>query len=269
MTAYHDEVAAYYDAEAHDFEARAGQNHVLEAMRREFRSVTCAYRPSKMLEIGYGPGLDMLWFADQPGVEVVHGVDLTPTFHEIVMAKARARDDDRVRPLLGSAEDVGDLLPTSSVDTVFVFFGALNTTDDLGHAAAQIASTLEPGGRAVLTFVNRWYLFEILWNLATLRPRKGLARLREVWGGYSPTRHLASSCRSSREVHRAFGPHLKRVERHGYSILHPAWYRAHWAPLGGWRHRILSRIDRVLDRTFLWRYGEYALYVYERPAITD
>ena len=51
MTAYHDEVAAYYDAEAHDFEARAGQNHVLEAMRREFRSITCAYRPSKMLEL--------------------------------------------------------------------------------------------------------------------------------------------------------------------------------------------------------------------------
>ena len=188
-------------------------------MRREFRSVTCAYRPSKMLEIGYGPGLDMLWFADQPGVDVVHGVDLTPTFHEIVMAKSRARDDDRVRPILGSAEDVGGLLPPSSVDTVFVFFGALNTTDDLGHAAAQIASTLEPGGRAVLTFVNRWYLFEILWNLATLRPRKGLARLREVWGGYSPTRHLASSCRSSREVHRVRAtPQARRTSW----VLHPA-----------------------------------------------
>ena len=71
--AYHDEVAAYYDSEAEDFEARAGQNHVLEQLRQAFRDVTMAYNPRRMLEIGYGPGLDMAWFADQPTIKTVHG----------------------------------------------------------------------------------------------------------------------------------------------------------------------------------------------------
>ena len=66
--AYHEDVAAYYDAEAEDFEARAGQNHVLEQLRQVFRNVTMAYHPKHVLEIGYGPGLDMVWFANQPDV---------------------------------------------------------------------------------------------------------------------------------------------------------------------------------------------------------
>ena len=67
------------------------------------------------------------------------------------------------------------------VDTVFVYFGALNTSKDLKKVAAGISQVLEPGGVAILTFVNRWYLFDILWNALLLRPRKSLARLGEIW----------------------------------------------------------------------------------------
>ena len=263
--AYHEEVAAYYDAEAEDFESRAGQNHVLEQLRQAFRDLTMTYAPRSMLELGYGPGLDMVWFADQAGVEVVHGLDVTPSFHRIVSDKAKARQDGMLRPMLGSAEEAKVLMAEERVDTVFVFFGALNTTADLNVAAKAIADVLEPGGRAVLTFVNRWYLFDVLWNLALLRPRRAVARLRPVWGGYSPTRHLPSVCHSSRSVRKAFSPHLKRRRRQGYCITHPAWYRHHWAPEGSLRNRVLHGVDQMLRFTPFWNLGEYSLYVYERP----
>jgi len=263
--AYHEDVAAYYDAEAEDFEARAGQNHVLEQLRQAFRDVTMAYDPKHVLEIGYGPGLDMVWFANQPDVEIVHGLDVTPTFHRIVSEKSEARDDDKLRPMLGSAEVAQEMMGGTTVDTVIVFFGALNTTADLEHAAAAIAGVLEPGGRAILTFVNRWYLFDVFWNLVMLRPKAAMARLRPVWGGYSPTRYLPSVCYSSRRVKKAFSPHLKRVRREGFCITHPAWYRHHWAPKGSLRNRLFLFVDRVLKYTPLWNLGEYSLYVYERP----
>ena len=59
-------------------------NHVREQLLDAFRNVTMAYDPKHVLEVGYGPGLDMVWFADQPGVETVYGLDVTPTFHRIV-----------------------------------------------------------------------------------------------------------------------------------------------------------------------------------------
>ncbi len=264
--AYHDEVAAYYDAEADDFEARAGQNHVLEQLRQAFRDVTMSYGPRRMLEIGYGPGLDMEWFADQPSITTVYGLDVTPSFHRIVTGKSESRGDGKIHPLLGSAEDAAQKMEGKEVDTVFVFFGALNTTADLATAAESIANVLQPEGRVVLTFVNRWYAFDILWNVMTLRLRRAFARLRPVWGGYSPTRHLPSVCHSSRSVRKAFSPHLKRVRRQGFCIAHPAWYRHHWAPEGSLRNRGFHAIDRALRFTPFWNLGEYSLYVYERPS---
>ncbi len=266
---YHDEVAAYYDEESDSFEQRAGQNHVLEDLRGFFRTITLAHAPRRMLEIGYGPGLDMTWFADRPEIEIVHGVDLTPGFHRIVKRKAEARGDGRMVPHLASAESAPDVLGKEAVDTVIVFFGALNTTENLDAAADAVHDVLQPGGTAVLTFVNKWYLFDILWHLATLRPRKAVARLRTVWGGYSPTRHLPSRCFSSRAVHRSFGRKMRRVQRHGFCIVHPAWYRHHWAPAGSLRGRFGHRIDRWLRWTPFWNLGEYSLYVYERPATTS
>jgi SAM-dependent methyltransferase len=263
--AYYDEVAAYYDVEADEFEARVCDNHVRQHMLDAFREMTLQQEPKRMLEIGYGPGVDMFWFAEQPGVEVIHGLDVTPAFHRLVLEKAETMGDGKVRAMLGSAEEASSKMGHEKVDTVFVYFGALNPTTDLDASAKAIASVLEPGGRAVLSFVNRWYLFDVLWNLVMLRPKAALARLRPVWGGYSPTRYLPSVCYSSRDVRKAFAPHLKRVRREGFCITHPAWYRHQWAPKGSFRNRLFLLADRVLKYTPLWNLGEYSLYVYERP----
>jgi len=265
---YHNVVADHYEAGAEEYEMRSCNNHVLEGLRDAFREVTMEQSPKRMLEIGYGPGVDMMWFADQNGVEQVHGIDLTPTFERIVRDKAATRGDGKVQPLKGAADQAVELLGEAAVDTVYVYFGALNTTEDLDRAAQAIHDVLAPGGKAVLTFVNKWYAFEILWNLVTFRPRKAMARVRKVWTGYSPTKHLASHCPSSREVRKAFGKRLTLRRRQGYCIVHPAWYRHHWGPEGSRRSRAFHTIDRWLRWTPFWNLGEHSLYVYEREATT-
>lgn len=262
---YNEAVAEYYDSEADNFEQRTSENHVVSQLRGFFRAVTLSYKPKRILEIGYGPGLDMIWFADRDEIEVVHGVDITPGFHRIVSEKASSREDSKVIPHLGAAEEIEEIVGNSSVDSVIVFFGALNTTSDLEGVAKAISEVLEPGGVAVLTFVNRWYLFDILWNLALLRPKKAFARQKSVWGGYSPTRHIPSHCPSAREVRRAFRQHLRLVEQKGYCITHPAWYRKQWAPSGSMRTRLCHAIDRIIQYTPFWNLGEYSLYVFELP----
>ena len=80
---YQKSVADYYDEEASTFEDRAGNNPVLSELRRQFREVVLAGEIDTILEIGYGPGLDMVWFAQREETSLVHGLDITPNFHSI------------------------------------------------------------------------------------------------------------------------------------------------------------------------------------------
>ena len=193
---YHKTVADYYDEEAESFEARANDNHVLKTLRGIFRTVVLDGDVENILEIGYGPGLDMVWFADSKRIKTVSGLDITPEFHKIVSSKAE--NIGKLNPLLGGPEDCSKHLVPNSVDTIYVFFGALNTCAELNKAVAEMSTVLKPGGRIVATFVNKWYAFDIVWNMLMLRPKKAIARLKKVWGGYSPTRFLASRCYSAR-----------------------------------------------------------------------
>lgn len=260
---YHKTVANYYDEEAHSFEERADKNPVLKELRQQFRDIVMQGEVEDLLEIGYGPGLDMVWFAKQDNVKHVHGLDITPNFQNIVAEKSKSQS--KLNPLLGGPESCSAHLNPNSIDTIYIFFGALNTCAELDSAVKEMALVLKPGGKIIATFVNKWYAFEIFWNCLTLRPKKAIARLKKVWTGYSPTRFLDSRCYSARQIHQFFKPYLNRKFRKGYCITHPAWYRFHWAPLGGIRSRIFFTIDRFLQWTPFWNLGEYSLYVYQKP----
>ena len=261
---YHKSVADYYDEEAESFESRAHENHVLQTLRNRFRTIVLDGDVGDLLEIGYGPGLDMVWFASLERVRIVNGLDITPEFHKIVYAKAEKIAN--MNPLLGGPGDCLSPLGPNSIDTIYVFFGALNTCAELDKAVAEMSKVLKPGGKIVATFVNKWYAFDIVWNMLMLRPKKAIARLKEVWGGYSPTRFLASRCYSARQIHSIFKQELTKKRRIGYCITHPAWYRHHWAPHQSIRSKMLYKLDSVLQWTPFWNLGEYSLYVYEKEA---
>ena len=122
---YHKSVANYYDKEADSFESRANDNHVLKTLRGKFREIVLEGDVENILEIGYGPGLDMVWFSGIAQVKSVNGLDITPEFHKIVSKKMK--EHPKMNPLLGGPEDCSSQFEANSIDTIYVFFGALNT----------------------------------------------------------------------------------------------------------------------------------------------
>jgi SAM-dependent methyltransferase len=159
--------------------------------------------------------------------------------------------------------DLSEKFNDGEFSLIFVFFGALNTVDDLKKTAADIARLLEPGGYAVLTFVNKWYLREMLVQLIKGRLKGAFARLRKVWGGYSPDRYLPSRCYSPIAVKKAFSD-MNLLSRKGYSIFFPAWYN--FKKFIGKGHKLdrLWNLDQKVQKTFLWSKGEYTLFVFEK-----
>lgn len=262
---YHKTVADYYDEDAElGFEDRAAGNVILDRIRGDFRKIASQYVGSQVLEIGCGPGFDLEWFATNYPDSSIIALDIS----EKMTAAAQRRIDQNgfQHAQVFTADEVSmmDILPESSFDLIYVFFGALNTVEDLNLAAANISKLLKPGGHAVLTFVNKWYLREMLVQLVKLRFRSAFARIRKVWGGYSVNRHLPSSCYSPGQVERAYKD-LKLIFRKGYSIFYPAWYNQHKLKGRTDGGDSLWKRDAQVQNTWLWSKGEYTLFVFHKP----
>jgi ubiquinone/menaquinone biosynthesis C-methylase UbiE len=263
MTKYYKQIENYYDSDAGDFDERYWKNQVLQRIRQSFREEVKRYPFSTMLEIGYGTGLDMVHFATtHPDVDV-NGIDISGKMRDIASTRAHKKGLQNVTALKGKVEDLKDLFPGKQFDLIYVFFGALNTVDDLNKAATILHDYTRPGGILVLTFVNKYYLAGMLLELLKLRFRAAFSRLRPVWGGYSPSQFLPSKCYSPSEILRIFGSfHL--LEKKGYSIVHPAWY---YHGLNRLLRKMLSglwKIDQWLNKTPFWKFGEYTLYVFRK-----
>ena len=260
--AYYTSVASYYDDDATTFEARSTRNVVLQRLRDQFRAASEPHFRGNVLEIGCGPGLDLFYWAQRKPDASIWGIDISPGMLECARRNIASAALSNVTTAQGSIEDVPELFPQLRFDFAYCYFGALNTTKDLARAAQSLRQVLRPDGSAVLTFVNKWYLAEIAYGFLRLRWRCALARLKPVWGGYATSRSLASRCYSAREVRRIFGPHFEILDRRGYSILYPAWYRNHrWVTKYARASEMLWKADALLNRTPAWSWGEYALYI--------
>lgn len=263
---YYEKVAAYYDFDSRDFEERGRQNAVTGRIRQQFRDLSEPYVKGNLLEIGCGPGMDLIYWTERRPDARIYGIDVSPGMLE--RARMNCSQLANVETALGSIEDVEKLFPGVRFDFAFCYFGALNTTRDLHEAAAALHMALKPGGIAVLTFVNRWYLFEVFWNALRGKWHRATARLGSAWGGYSAARNLESRCYSPADIRRAFGSRFSMEKTRGYSILYPAWYR-HDPWVKRWPRfcDALWQADRVVNLTPGWRFGEYALYTLKsRPS---
>src|SRR5690606_28437718 len=161
----------------------------------------------------------------------------------------------------GSVEDVRELFPGKRFDLIYVYFGALNTVEDLARASSDLESLLTGDGKLVLSFVHKWYLFGVLKPLTRLRFKTAFRRLRKVWGGYSLSKFLPSRCYSPAQIRSAFA-NFNEVTHRGYSILYPAWYEKDAIQV-----KMADRFwkwDAWLNKTPLWSLGEYTLFVFEK-----
>jgi SAM-dependent methyltransferase len=255
------ETGAYYDAFAAVAEERYTSNHVLVRVREAFRRAVEPYPAATVLDLGCGPGTDLAWFAARYPGRRYAGIDVSPRMVEL----ARANLADRaVRVERGCTEDLPRVFPGERFDLIYSFFGPLNTEPDLHSAVTALAQAVAPGGVLVLTFVSRLYVVDSAVHLLRGRPGRAVARLANRWPGYVPQTPLQAWLYFPRQIEARFAPAF-RVERHeGFSILYPAWYRAHRFRPDGALVRALWIADRVLNRTPLWSAGEHLLYVLRR-----
>jgi len=236
----------------------------LQQIRQSFREVVKSYPAGSMLEIGCGTGLDLVHFAQTHPSRKLSGMDISPEMVKLSAERSAESGCFNIQVRAGSAEEIATLFPKQKFDLIYIFFGALNTVENLDSTAQALSSSLNKGGIIVMTFVNKWYLEGMLIDLMRLRFRKAFARFKYVWGGYSPTVFLPSHCYTPRRVKRAFKD-LKVIRRRGYTIIHPAWFYINInQKLGSRLRRILWKTDNLLNRTFLWRFGEYGLLVFQR-----
>lgn len=263
-TDYKTYVAQYYDQDADDYELRYWSNPALQQIRQSFREVVKSYPATTMLEVGCGTGLDIVHFAKNHPDRKLSGLDISPEMIRLSAARSAKQESVNVELKVGSAEEAGLLFSGRKFDLIYVFFGALNTVEDLNKAAQALSDILNPGGTMVITFVNKWYLEGVVLDLARLRLRKAFARFKPIWGGYSAQKYLPSHCYTPRQVEKAFEK-LKMIQHKGYSILHPAWFYTNINKILGRRLlRILWKTDNILNRTPLRRFGEYGLLVFQR-----
>ncbi|MCF8228938.1 MAG: class I SAM-dependent methyltransferase [Bacteroidales bacterium] len=261
---FYENVARYYDKDADlGFEQWAGENPLLEKIRDDFRKITIKYPFEKALEIGCGPGFDVSWFAHEFPDREVTGVDISPKMVGLTQKRIRKMNLDNAQVLVSDERDLTKHFKSEEFDLIYVYFGALNTVEDLGFAADQIHNLLKPHGHAVLTFVNKWYLREMVVQSLKLNFKTAFARLKKEWGGYSVDRHLPSKCYSPVEIRKSFVD-FELMEKKGYSILFPAWYNfkkflnqqekinKHW------------KKDQQLQNTHWWSKGEYTLFVFRK-----
>ena len=261
---YYDKVAEYYDHEACTYEERYWRNNVAQRIRQSFREEVKIHSFSSALEIGCGTGLDISHFGSIYPERKIYGIDIAPAMVASASRKVQEHGLENVRITVGTPEDLQTLFPNIQFDHIYVFFGALNTVPDLRHVAGLLKKRLKPGGTMVLTFVNKWYLVDMLIDLAKFRFTRAFKRIRKIWGGYSDVNHLESRCFSPREIKKAFRGNFHLIRTRGYSIIYPAWYRVHLVSrLGAKISDILWNADRVLSRTPAWCLGEYALYTFK------
>lgn len=260
---YYKEVKTYYDEDAWDFDKRYWENPVLQRIRQSFREEIKKHSFKNMLEIGYGTGIDMVHFGQTHTDSMIYGIDISSEMCRIATKKADEKGLKNVIPKTGSVEDIESLFPEQKFDIIYVFFGALNTVADLKETAQILKNCLHKDGVLVLSFVNKYYVAGMLIELLKLRFSHAFARLRPVWGGYSPVKYLPSKCYSPAEVTNAFSQ-TKLIAKKGYSILHPAWYYHGLNRKLGRFRRFLWKTDNLLDKTFLWKFGEYTLFVFKK-----
>jgi ubiquinone/menaquinone biosynthesis C-methylase UbiE len=118
------------------------------------------YRGKKVLEIGCGPGIDLLQFA-RAGAEV-HARDLTENGVKLARANlAREGHEGDIRQ--GNAEELD--VESESFD-VYYSNGVLHHTVDIDKAIAEAHRVLRPDGEAIVMLYNRYSWFNLVATLS-------------------------------------------------------------------------------------------------------
>ena len=255
-----------FDDVAADYDRREADNPIMQLMRArslEMLEHTFSHNAT-LLDVGCGTGTEAMWLA-QRGREVF-AVDSSSRMLE-VLSRRLAAADLRISTRLLRAGDLMKLvdeLGEGSFDGAYSSFGALNTEPSLEGPVAALSRLVRPGGRIVLSVMNRWCLAEMALLAAGGRGKQPFRRIRPtvrvaVGSSIAEVRYP-----SWREMRNALHPRFRIVTVHALPLflLPYAWPAFSGRPR---LFKVVSRLDHALAprRPFAWL-GDHLLVVAER-----
>jgi SAM-dependent methyltransferase len=255
-----------FNAVAADYDRREADNQIMRLMRvRSLAKLETTFPDgSALLDVGCGTGTEAIWLAQRG--RTVFAVDSSPQMLEVLTRRAAAAAIQLPTRLLraGDLAELVDELGEGSFDGAYSSFGALNTEPSLEPPVAALARLVRPGGRVVLSIMNRWCVAEMALLAAGGRAGQALRRARPsitvaVGSSFTEVRYP-----SWRQLRRALSGRFQVVSVQALPLLlvpyawqalsaHPRVYKA------------ICRIDGMLAsrRPFAWL-GDHLLVVAER-----
>lgn len=263
--AYYQKVNDYYNFDTKCYEDKYYANATYQNIRNNFRAESENYPAEKTLEIGFGTGIDLIYFAKKYPESKFYGIDVSKYMNEYASEKIAENELTSIEIAVGSVENIGERFPNQKFDKIHVFFGALNTVENIEDVQAHLKNALTDDGVMMLTFVNKWYMLGMLKPMVKFKFKESRQRLGKVWRGYSPNKFIKSRCYTSREIKKYFNQ-FELVKKRGFSILYPAWYENNINLKRPKMCRFFWKVDQFLQKTPFWNLGEYSLYVFKKKA---
>jgi SAM-dependent methyltransferase len=260
-----DAVAELYDAEEHG-------NRAFAYMRsRSYGRLRDAFASdARLVEVGSGTGTEAARLAARGATLAL--VDVSPRLLERAAIKVRtARPDALLGAHLVPARRVGELANVygrGGFDGGFSSLGPLNCEPALEPVAAGLAELIRPGGRLVISIMNRFCAVETAWFAA--HGQWGAAGRR--WGGETlaaaypgGSRDVPTWYYSRKKIEAVFSPAFSTESVEALPLFWPPTYLDFLVDRFPKLYAALGPLDRELCRWPLLRdLGDHVLFILRR-----
>jgi SAM-dependent methyltransferase len=272
MVDTHGRASAAFSAVAPIYNGETETNSSVVHVRRiMLRRLTRQWHPGdRVLEIGCGTGVEAVALA-KTGV-LVTAIDVAPGMLAQTQARcAAAGVDHRVDLHRLAAANLGNLTashPPGTFAGAYSSFGPLNCEPELDKVAEGLHQLIRPGGRVIISAINRFHPFEFAWYTLHGDMKRAVRR----WNGYaegtvSPTLpdRVPTYYYTPRHFARRFQPGFRVVSWRALLLFLPPPYLSHLSDRYPRYRHLAAELDRGLaGKPILRGLGDHFLIELER-----